>query len=405
MTRRPAPHEPARDVRRPDRLRDDARANPACLGCGTCPDHATCGGLHTEAPVFDCDAFCTCADRDACDTVCRNRPVDFVDHVQEVGGFDLGNTPRTQARAVSALPPVVPLIGHGYRREAVLQEPVVAVPLYELFHMGTGEPLVRDRVALARRFLIPQAATVIASGVDRDPKLEAWWGFRDRGVLTSTLRDLRIALVTAPNFSSFLDVPRPDNLHGMKRIALSWAEMSAAGVPAALHVNARTERDYERWTAFVRERPEVGVVSFEFGTGAGDPGRVEWHVERLRALAGGVDRPLDLVVRGGARFLRRLRDRFASVTLVETDAFMRTMKRGRAEVAEPGRLRWRRVRTPLGAPLDELLAHNVATVRAALVDPVPLPRRQGGSAGAAVRQRTLTVRPGSTALWPSSTRP
>lgn len=274
MTRPHAPHEPARHFHRPDRLRDDADANPACIGCATCPDYGICGGLHALEPMFDCEDLCTCADRDLCDMVCRNKPAAFVYHVREVDGFDLGNTPRAPVLPIVGLPFVVPFVGHRYRRKAVLHEPVVAIPLYELFHMGTGAPLVRDRAGLGARFLIPETATVIASGVDRDAKLEAWWRFADRAVLASTLRDLGIALVTEPNYSAFLDVPRPDNLHGMKRIALSWAELAAAGVPAALHLNARTERDYQRWEAFVRERPEVRAVAFEFGTGAGVPSRI-----------------------------------------------------------------------------------------------------------------------------------
>jgi hypothetical protein len=58
-----------------------------------------------------------------------------------------------------------------------------------------------------------------------------------------TLLDLEIALVTTPNFSLFTNVPRPDNLHAIKRIGLSWAELVAGGVPAALHINARTDYD------------------------------------------------------------------------------------------------------------------------------------------------------------------
>ena len=100
-----------------------------------------------------------------------------------------------------------------------------------------------------------------------------------------TLRDLGIALVTTPNFSLFTNVPRPDNLHGMKRIALSWAELMAAEFrPRCISMLGPTH-DYARWTTFFAERPEVTMVAFEFGTGAGSPDRLEWHVDRLCALA------------------------------------------------------------------------------------------------------------------------
>lgn len=366
MTRR-APQEPIRRFEPSYRLRDDVALHASSLGCRGCPDFETCGGLHTDADVFDCNDFCSCADPALCDTVCRNKPDTFFERYLEIGGFDLASTPRVVALPSPDLPSVIPLIGHKYSRQAVLKEPVVAVPLYELFHMRSGQPLVRTRAQLAARFRIPETAVVIASGVDRDIKLEAWWAFADRDLIHATLRGLGIALVTTPNFSLFLNVPRPDNLHSMKRISLVWAELMAAGIPSALHLNARTDRDYARWIRFVRERAEVEVVAFEFGTGAGAPHRIGWHVDRLCRLADAAGRPLTLVVRGGAQVLQRLKRHFAEVVLIETDAFARTLKRRRAELTEAGRLRWPRISTPKGAPIDELLAHNITTKRAALL--------------------------------------
>ena len=171
----------------------------------------------------------SCQDRATCDSVCRNKPEQFFERYVEIGGFELKSTPRVDTVAIPELPSVIPLIGHKYSRKTVLNELVVAVPLYELFHMRSGQPHVRTRAELAARFRILETATVVASGVDRDAKLEAWWAFADRALIMSTLRDLGIALVSVPNFSLFLNVPRPDNLHSMKRIALGWAELMAAG--------------------------------------------------------------------------------------------------------------------------------------------------------------------------------
>ncbi|MDT3687472.1 MAG: hypothetical protein RO009_20795 [Pseudorhodoplanes sp.] len=359
------PHEPTRDFHPSHRLHDDAARNPRSLGCRGCPDLDQCGGLHTDAGIFDCGDLCSCADRSKCDMVCRRKPHAFFERLQEVEGFDLATIPRVAPVARPPFPDLVPLIDHKYSRTKTLGEAVVAVPLYALFHMGTGEPLVRTRAELAGRFLIPESAKVIASGVARDVKVEAWWAFAGRARVMQTLRDLGIALVTVPNFSLFVNVPRPDNLHGIKRIGLSWAELMAGGIPAALHLNARTDFDYQRWTRFIAERPEVECVAFEFGTGAGYTGRIDWHVERLCALARSVGRPLTLVVRGGVQMLPRLRACFGQVVLIESDAFSRALKRRRAVITEAGRLRWTRMRTPNGAPIDDLLMHNIATVRAA----------------------------------------
>jgi hypothetical protein len=397
MPTRP-PHEPTKAFPFAQRLLDDAAKFTPALGCRACPDFEACGGLHIEAGFFDCGGFCSCADPAVCDMVCRNKPQQFFDRYQEVGGFDLSTLRRVPSRDLPLLPAVIPLIDHKYSRTSVLPEKVVALSLYKLFHMGTGEPRVRTRTELAQRFLIPEDARIVVTGVDRDTKLEAWWAFEDRDRLLATLRDLGVSLVTGPNFSLFTDTPRPDNLHSMKRIALSWAELMDGGIPAALHVNARTDHDYRRWTQFVRERDEVAVVAFEFGTGAGYEGRTDWHVERLCALADRAGRPVTLVLRGGIPVLGRLRSHFAQISLIETDAFARTLKRRRAEINAEGRLRWPRVTTEAGAPLDDLLAHNIATRRAYLLSaslPRPLrlirrpPKRPTEHADGEARQRSL----------------
>jgi hypothetical protein len=306
MNRRPT-HEPTRNFQPSRRLQDDAASNARWLGCRGCPDFKDCGGLHTEAGIFDCGDLCSCENQETCDMVCRRKPLAFFERLMEVGGFDLDATPRVAPIVTTRLPDHVPLVGHKYSRREPLAERVVALPLYEIFHMGTGEPHVRSPKELAARFRIPEDAIVIATGVDRDFKVEAWWEFADRMRVMQALRDLGIALVTTPNFSLFTNVPRPDNLHGMKRIALCWTELMTAGIPAALHLNARTDFDYLRWIRFVAARPEVEFVAFEFGTGAGHPNRIDWHVERLCALAAAAGRPLTLVLRGGVRVLPRLR--------------------------------------------------------------------------------------------------
>lgn len=141
----------------------------------------------------------------------------------------------------------------------------------------------------------------------------------------------------------------------MKRIALFWAEAMAAGVPAALHVNGRTPRDFQRWADFIRGRPEVEVISFEFGTGGMYVDRGKWFVQQLCGLANYVGGPLDIVCRG-ARFLNELERSFARVSLIDTTTFMRTVNRERAETTGDGP--WRKSMTLLDQPIDRMLQEN-----------------------------------------------
>lgn len=148
--------------------------------------------------------------------------------------------------------------------------------------------------------------------------------------------------------------------------ALVHAEFLSEGLPAALHVNARTEMDVQRWTDYIGNRPEVTHVAYEFATGTGWAGRREVHASWLADMARAVARPLHLVTRGGFDVLPALADVFARVSLIETSIFMKTVKRRRAVIDGAGSLDWEPAPTPVGAPLDELLAENYQIVETRL---------------------------------------
>lgn len=364
--RRNAPQEPTRIFESTSGLCHDFDSGSGLLGCHGCPDKDVCGGLHLTGEVMSCMDYCTCQDKSRCDMVCRNKPDAFLQRMQEVKGVELYNVQRVVNPPISPiLPDVVPLIGHKYKRRSNLGADAVAVPLYELFNLATGEPLVRNRKDISDRFRVSEQAIIIATGVDRDFKLEAWWALPNRKGLIQHLRTAGVSLITTPNFSLFNDVPRLDNLYSIKRIALCWAELLEAGMPAALHLNARTDFDYERWLCFIEARPEVESVAFEFGTGAGYANRIDWHVNQLCRIARQVSRPLTLIVRGGTHVIDRLKNSFNKVVLIESDAFSRTLRRRRAVISELGRLRWVKAPTPPDALLDELLLHNIRVVNLA----------------------------------------
>ena len=331
--------------------------------------------------------------------VCRFNPSLFVAHMREVGGLDFDTAPRIAANGVPALPMIVPFVHHRYGRAAVLNEPVVALSLYEFVNFATAKLQVRTRAELSARFLISETAQVLVNGVDKDGPIERWWDYKDRELVQALLNQLGITLTTTPNYSLLTDVPRTDNLHAMKRILLAWTEMASAGLATALHINGRTEHDYLRWGDLIAERPEIEILAFEFASGCGWGERIHWHVTQLCRLADRVGRPLAIVIRGGGRKLEELLQHFAQVTLVETDAFARTIRRRRAYLTEEGRLKWAKSPTPLGAPIDELLAHNVNLVRTSYETRLhtatrsrPLPRWPGRAAhrnGEAVQPRLV----------------
>jgi hypothetical protein len=209
----------------------------------------------------------------------------------------------------------------------------------------------------------------LLTGTAEDRPLERWWslGAARRDILSQLATWGRVAAST-PNFSVFSDVPRWDNFHAMMRIGICWQEMTDAGIPTALHVNARSHRDWERWTAFVRERPEVTAIAYEFATGAAGSSRMAYHVEQLRHLADHVNRPLTLVVRGGFNALSGLRKSFAHITMVDSTTHMKTVNRKIAIARANGRIQWKDAPGRPKVDVARLLEHNHLSMLAAVTE-------------------------------------
>jgi hypothetical protein len=222
--------------------------------------------------------------------------------------------------------------------------------------------------SLADGFRVARDTRIILTGIAEDAPLERWWSLgAGRRDAIRDLLDLGISMVTTPNYSLFTDQPRWDDMHSMKRIAIVHQEFLSEGLPAALHVNARTDKDWERWIEYIGGRPEITHIAYEFGTGSGWPGRIDWHAKQLADLAGTVDRPLHLVVRGGLKVLPLLKKSFAGLTLLDTSVFLKTMKRQRARLAVGGMVEWVPCPTEANEMLENLLAHNWTILAASQV--------------------------------------
>jgi hypothetical protein len=171
------------------------------------------------------------------------------------------------------------------------------------------------------------------------------------------LAKLKPELVTTPNYSLFVNSPREDNLHNMKRIAICWHELASVGIPAALHVNARTDADWARWGQFVTERPEISALAFEFATGAVYSSRARWHIEHLCKMADEVGRKLQLIIRGD-QHAKALRQSFEYVTAIDTSLYIKSMRRQKIVSNHGEKPRWIPTMTMVDEPLDRLFHQN-----------------------------------------------
>ena len=193
--------------------------------------------------------------------------------------------------------------------------------------------------------------------------LERVWSSTHRNSVVAMLKSIGTVILTAPNFSVYNNVPRPENLYNIKRIALLSREFLAAGVPTALHVNASTDSDYDQFGEFLSARSEFQAISFEFITGPGYPSRQWWHVRKLIELQNKLGRQVQLVLRGGTTALRALSAAFADIVVIDSDPLHRALHRQRMIFGNDGHIKSVRNHLPQGIPVDELLIQNVMAAK------------------------------------------
>ena len=350
------------NLRRERRLWHDSEQKTPCLGCQTCPDLDICGGLFANVSIFDCLQFC-CSRPDNCDRVCRYNH-SFVDRVREVRTFEFSTIPRAPVLLSPIFPKIVPILYGSNGRGKPIESEAVALSLYQLLNRHSFHLRFTRDADLRNHFCLASGTPILLTGIARDAPLERWWhiGERTRIDHIRALKEMGISLVTVPNYSLFTDRPRQDNLHSMKRIATVHEEFLRCGLPAALHVNARTERDFERWGKHISERPEVTHLAYEFTTGTRRIGRREQHASWLAQLASSVPHPVHLIVRGGSEVLPILNRSFSTITTLNSSIYIKTVKRQKAVVRGNSGLSWTPCHTEKSEALDGLFEHNRGTV-------------------------------------------
>ena len=340
-------------------LTDDPQANSMALGCAVCPDKPTCGGLCLSASLLDCLEHC-CGDPSNCTRVCANNPLRYAPQMQEINGFALDNVKRAPIYQAAFADEIAPLVYHGGRRNLAAPGSIFALRVSDLVDFKRREVRFPTRQQLSQAFHINAEAQIILTGVNHDHLIEPWWMLGDARLgLIEQLKNLGITAVTTPNFSLVLDHPRTDDLHAIKRIAITFAEFQQAGIPTALHPNGRTDRDFQRWARFIAEREEISLLAYEFITGPGTVFRRRFHLDSLAKLAAAIDRPLDIVVRGDPHLIPFLREHFRRVIYIDTTAFMKTLKRQKAHRHSNSGLKWVPAPTAHGQHIDGLYAHNL----------------------------------------------
>lgn len=348
-------------------LSHNSTENSELLGCHPCIFRSICGGLNARSGLIDCFDTC-CGGKSSCDVVCPKRPTQFANDIREVNGLELLSPRLTGFPSyyeISKPPGFIPYLQHSGSRNRALRSNGVGLSLYSLFHRGSPKLKFANRAELNREYNLTNSTEVILSGTAEDQPIERWWGMGSnlRREASHALLELAPKVVTTPNYSLFTDQPRTHDLHSIRRIQIVWDEMRSVGLQVALHLNGRTDMDFERWARFLEEHKDINFVATELATGGRYASRARWHAKMLGQVANQVGRPLGLIIRGGIHHLNQLEADFESVHLLDTSVFMKSVKRQVAKISHCGKqLTWHTSPTPTGEPVDDYFDNNISAL-------------------------------------------
>jgi hypothetical protein len=285
----------------------------------------------------------------------------FPDLIKDVGGLCSPIEGLLKPCNSAALPPYIPQIDHGSRRDKALREQIVSVPLTALVRKARrGGYVVRFSSAdtMKAGLRLGQNTQVIISSVAYDQPLEDFWAAHVQCNILPQLAQLELVGMTVPNFSFMKDVPRPNSLYNLTRIYRVAERMTNAGIPTILHLQASSRADWRRWHEALRDQPQSKCVALEFQTGASRAEFGDRYFQGLCELNEQLDGRLHPIVIAGAGRIAALAKIFGRFTVIDSTPFLKTVNRQELIPFSSG-WRWRKHPTAPDQCLSSLLSTNI----------------------------------------------
>ncbi|MEO5927657.1 MAG: DUF4417 domain-containing protein [Patescibacteria group bacterium] len=275
-----------------------------------------------------------------------------------MSGFGARNLGPLKGNAKAAPPPrYIPVIQAPFRR--IVAADWAAIPLKSLMRGGGAEyrPRAATKDDLRLTYGLPRTSKIVLLGVGKDAPLETYWRWRRKYESSRLLASLAFEFGVPPNYSFYLEDPRPEHLFNRKRSLICASEWSAAGITSAVYLHAIAARDWEFWTELLHDHSEVTIVAKEFQTGLGNRDRGIKAIDAVARLQDRCGRDLHFLAVGGASYRDELRSHFSGWSIIDSVPYMKAVKR-RSALYFRGRLRW--TRQP-DADVADLFEHNLAS--------------------------------------------
>lgn len=329
-------------------------------GCQGCLLFDICGG--TKAPLLGDGACYSQVQESRYEDEMKPSSHLFWRYWDDVGGLAKWDFETFVTPTNISFPGYIPMVRNGCRRITLLDQKVVAIPLFKVIGKRKGGRYgsrFTNGDELRRHFKVRPDAQVILVGVSEDPSLEHFWQEHLASGVLEELSELSIDAITAPNFSTFEDMSQFDIFRNIKRSLLISERLSKLNVPVVPHLNAMESSHWNLWGNFLKNHPEVEIVCKEFQTGMKDPGRGIDALDNLSWLQDMAGRRLHPILVGGGSFYSEAAKRFDSFSIVDSRPHMLAMARIQLTAISARRFQETVVRVPVGQPVDPIYRQNI----------------------------------------------
>jgi hypothetical protein len=136
------------------------------------------------------------------------------------------------------------------------------------------------------------------------------------------------------------------------------AELSEAGVSVAPNLSAVMPADWDFWSGFLRDNPQLVHVAVNFQTGYRSRKEGMKAIDRVVRMQDEIGRGLSLILVGGGQYVKDVAGRLASFTLIDSQPFKQSLYRKQFRPVG-NRRRWDDTWTMQGQPVDEIMQKNV----------------------------------------------
>lgn len=195
-------------------------------------------------------------------------------------------------------PSFIPGVKRGSQK--LLQENVPPFVAVSLSNILSPKKLSMPTGDIRSKFGIHPKSKILLLCYAKDGLIEKLWGQRKE--IFRKIKSLEFDLVTAVNYSIWLDQPHAERLINPKRSLITFQELQDLGIPAVPHIYWTGRKDLIRWHDWLASNKVVNTVAINLQTER-ERGNVIWNqtLEDLKYLVSILDRPLHFLITGPSK--------------------------------------------------------------------------------------------------------